>query len=180
MTTGTVQTSFSNDNPVAKAGMVLSDSNDTRMESFPCGATALDFGVVVEIVSGLAVIAQGTGNPDANAVRGITVYRDTLEGPTAGASTPLPYQPGDNVVVLRKGIIAAQCVSGTTVSPGLAANFAHSSTLAGNNGLITSAAASGTAGSEVSALPGNGVFWRKDLGLASATVPLAAVEINMP
>lgn len=178
---GSGQTSFSTDNPAAKAGMILSDAEDTIQETLICGATALDFGIVVELVNGLAVPAQGTGNPDASVLYGITVYKASLEQPAAGSSTPLPYQPGDNVPVLRKGRIAAQCVSGTTVTPGAVANVSHSSTTANLQGLITSAAASGTAGSEVSAFaPGELVFDKKDLGLASASVPLVAVQIAAP
>lgn len=181
MTSGVGQTSFSNDNPIAKAGMILSDAEDTIMETLVCGAVALDFGVVVELVSGLAVIAQGTSNPDASPMYGITVYKDTLEGPVGGTSAPLPYQPGDDVPVLRRGRIAAQCVSGTTVAPGAIANVAHSSDGSHAQGLITSAAAAGTAGAEISAFAvGSLIYDKKDLGLASATVPLCAVQLSAP
>ena len=181
MTSGIGQTSFSNDNPVAKAGMILSDAEDTVIETLICGATAIDFGIVVELVNGLAIPAQGTGDPDANVLYGISIYKDTLEGPIGGASTPLPYQPGDNIPVLRRGRIAAQCVSGTTVTPGGVARISHSSTTAALQGVITSAAASGVAGSEVSAMANGGlIFDKKDLGLASASVPLVAVQISAP
>lgn len=177
---GQGQTAYALDAPVAKAGMILSHPDATVIETLVCGAAALDFGVVVELVSGLAVIAQGTSDPDANVLYGITVYKDTLEGPIAGAST-LPYQPGDNVAVLRKGAIAAQCVSGTTVTKGGQARVAHSSDGSHSQGLITSAAAAGTSGQEVSAWAnGELVFDKTDLALASASVPLVGVQLAAP
>lgn len=184
---GTPQTTFSIDNPAGKAGMLYDNGNDVHIARGICGTAALDAGVVVEIVPGvggalpLLQVAQGTGNPDANVVYGITMYKDAIEGAAAGAST-LPYQPGDEVPVLKVGRIFAQCVSGTTAGVrGAPANFSHSSTLAGNNGAITSAAASGTAGSEISAFPNGTMTYFKDVGLTSdATQPRLVVEVNMP
>ena len=89
---------------------------------------------------------------------------------------------GDEVAVLRKGRIFAQCVSGTTIGQrGAPANFNHSSTLVARaGGLVTSAAASATVGSEVSAWPNGALTWFRDVGLSAATNPLAVVEINAP
>jgi hypothetical protein len=112
------------------------------------------------------------------------MYKDSLEqaAPGVTGSAALPYQPGDEVPVLRKGRIWAQCVSGTTVGQrGAPANFNHSSTLvAGAGGLITSATASGTVGSEISAWPNGALTWYADGGLTSATNPICAVELNAP
>lgn len=177
---GTPQTSVAYDSNAFKAGMPLDTGYDDFVESWPCGASALDFGVGVDLVSGVLVIAQGTSasGVDADAFRGVTMYKDSLEGPSAGASTPLPYQPGDMVPVMRKGRIAVQVHSGSTVAIGVAARLKHSSTLAGGeNGLFTSEASSDTAGSEISDV---GAKWYKDGGLASATPALAGIELNLP
>lgn len=188
---GTPQTVFSLDNPAGKSGMLYDQGEDVHLASGICGSVALDFGVCVEVTPGspntgrpVLQIAQGTSNPDGNTFFGITVYKDTLESsdPRISGNSALPYQPGDEVTVLKKGRIFAQCAAGVTVGViGSTANFNHSSTLvAGAFGLITSSAVSGVAGSEVSTAPNGQLTWYKDAGLTGATPALAVVELNLP
>ena len=171
---GNPQTTYTLNNKAGLPGMLFDNDESNYIDSKPCGAVALAAGVAVELVAGVLVIAQGTGDPDANKLWGVTVFKDSLEpNPTTGAGE---YQPGQEVPVLRRGRIWASVVSGTTITPGAAANYTHSST-SGAQGTFTTAAVSGVAGSEISAT--KAIFYQ-DGGLASATPPIACVELNLP
>lgn len=172
---GSPQTVYTLNNKAGLPGQLYDNDESCFVDSKPCGATALAAGVVVELVGGVLRIAQGTGDPDSAAIWGVVLYTAAMEpNPTTGAGQ---YTPGMDVPVLRRGRIWAQCASGATFNQGFAVNVAHSSTGANPQGVFTSSAASGTAGSEVSTTK---AVWFFDGGLLTGSPPLAAIELNLP
>lgn len=159
------QTSYSLDPATVVPGQVIDAGDDTHIEPF-IAAEVIAPGLGVELTSdGKGVqLPQGTGT-GISAFAGFAVFKDARE--------PGSYAIGDIVPVLRKGRIAANCVGSTTITALGAANVSHSSTLATDRGKITSAATSGTAGSEVASV---GAIFRKDPGVTN----VAIIEVNLP
>jgi hypothetical protein len=172
----TVQTAFSTNNKAGVPGMLYDKDFSSLIDSKPCGATTLIPGQMVELVSGVLQPCQGTGDPDSNPVWGVVMFGDAMEpNPTTGAGE---YVYGLEVPVLRKGRIWVQLAAAvSSIVPGAAVNFSHSSTTATERGFFTTAAVSGTAGSEVSAVKGT---WFADGGLIGGTPSCAAIDISYP
>lgn len=169
------QLSYALNNKAGIPGMLFDNDESTYIDSKPCGAVALQAGVMVELVNGLLIVAQGTGNPSANVAWGVVVFKDSMEpNPTTGQGE---YLPGMDVPVLRRGRIWALCASGATFAQGVAVNYTHSSTAATPQGVFTNAAAAGGVGVEISATK---AIWYQDGGLVAATPPIAAIELNLP
>jgi hypothetical protein len=172
---GTAQTSYTLNNKAGIPGMLYDKDASSFIDSKPCGALSLKPGLLVELVNGLLVIAQGTGNPNANAVWGVVVYKDSLEPNPDGTGA---YTPGMEVAVLRQGRIWVLLDSGVTFGgQGVAVNYTHSSDASHGQGTFTNAVVSGTVGQEVSAAT---AVWWKDGGLVGATPSIACVSLNLP
>lgn len=168
------QNVYALNNKAGIPGMLFDNDESNYYDSKPCGAVALQAGCVVELVGGLLVIAQGTGNPSANVLWGIVMFKDSMEpNPTTGLGE---YLPGMDVPVLRRGRIWALCAAGATFAQGVAVNYTHSST-GGVQGTFTNGAVSATVGSEISTTK---AIWYQDGGLVAATPPIAAIELNLP
>jgi hypothetical protein len=146
---------------------------DAFVDSKPCGSVALTPGTVVELVAGVLQVAQSTGNPGANPVWGVVVWKELHEPQASGGI----WLPGQEVPVMRQGRIWALLDAAvSSIVVGAAALYTHSSTT-GSKGLFTTGAASGTAGSEISALAAT---WFKDGGLIAASPSsLAVVSLNL-
>lgn len=166
-----IQVSYSSTMAPVRAGMPL-DSFPVDEVSYPAGE-AIPYGVMVELVNGVARRPQGT-TTTMNVV-GASMYDPTRESSVIGSSG-LGYVVGDAVRVMRRGRIVLQ-FSGTT--PGLdlnatSLNISHSSTTATNRGTITDAATATTAGAEIQAAP-SGMVWVRNPGVAG----LCTVELNL-
>lgn len=173
---GSPQTSYTLNNKAGLPGMLFDKDASSFIDSKPCGALSLKPGLLVELVNGLLVIAQGTGGtPNANVVWGVVVYKDSLEPNPDGTGA---YTSGMEVAVLRQGRIWALLDGGVTFGgQGVAVNYTHSSDASHGQGTFTNAGVSGTVGQEVSAL--NAVWW-KDGGLVGSTPSIAAISLNLP
>lgn len=168
------QTVYALNNKAGIPGMLFDNDESTFIDSKPCGALPIQAGQGVELVGGLLVPANGTGNPSVNPFWGVAVFKDSMEpNPTTNLGE---YLPGMDVPVLRRGRIWALCAAGATFAQGVAANYTHSST-SGEKGTFTNAAAAATAGAEISVTK---AIWYQDGGLVAATPPIAAIELNLP
>lgn len=159
------QTSYSLDNPNVVPGLIIDAGDDVRIEKY-IAKEVINPGNGVELSSdGLGVQnPQGTGTTVPNFV-GVAVFKDGRE--------PGAYAIGDVVPVMRKGRVAVNLVAATTITALGVANLSHSSTISTDRGKFTSAATSGTAGSEVGSV--NAIF-RKDPVLTNVGI----IEINQP
>jgi len=158
----------------------LADLAYNEIHSFPA-AEVINPGRVVELASdGLSCQqVQATGNQAPTAL-GISVLLTAREGQGPVGVTPfgiqgVTYQIGDMVPVLMRGRIYAEW-KGTTQTALAEPKVYHSSTTATDRGKLTDAAASGTAGSEVS-LTGNQFRVRQALP-GSGNIVL--VDVNLP
>ena len=166
---GSPQTSYSLNNKAGLPGQLYDADESNFVDSKPCGAVILQPGVMVELVSGLLRIAQGTGDPNGSVAWGVVVYTSAME--------PGGYPVGQEVPVLRRGRIWALCASGATFAQGAAVNYTHSSDASHAQGSFTNAVVSGTVGQEVSLAKG---IWFQDGGLVGSSPSLACVELNYP
>lgn len=163
------QLAYTLNNTAGLPGMLYDKSTSTFIDSKPCGAVVLPFGVVVELVAGVLRIAQGTGNPSANGFWGVVMWQDSME--------PGGYQPGQDVPVLRKGRIWVATAAGAAFAQGVAANYTHSSTAATPQGRFTNAAVGAGVGTEISPINAQ---WFFDGGLMAATNPTGVVDLTIP
>lgn len=167
---GSPQTTYSLNNIAGLPGQLYDNDESNFVDSKPCGAVTLSPGQCVDLVNGLLVPCQGTGNPAATNFWGVVLYKDSME--------PGGYPPGVEVPVVRRGRIWALLDSGVTFGPqGAAVNYTHSSDSSHGFGTFTNAAVSATVGQEVSAVR---AIWFKDGGLVGASPSIACIELSLP
>lgn len=165
------QTTYTNDNAIAIAGMIADTSDPHTIETFVNGeGSALPAGLLVTIKSDGTVELPKATSSTVNAVVGVTVY--DASAPPGGAAI------GGLVQVMRKGKIWAQ-YHGTVPANFAAPNVMHASDNTGSElafrGMVTATATSTSAGVEITAL-GGGILAR-DQDTADTLVVL---ELNLP
>lgn len=183
MTVNLGQITYSLFPPQADPGQ-LADNTVNRFWSMPA-ASAVYPGRVLEPASdGVSCqMVQDTGSTayTSQTVLGCSILLTAREGTGAVSNTignvnGAVFNPGDMVPVLRRGALFGEW-AGTTQTALGTPNVKHSSTTPANQGVFTDAAPSGTAGSEVSALPKE--FQVKPPALAG-TGSIVLVEVNFP
>jgi hypothetical protein len=114
-------------------------------------------------------------------VAGVALYVETYAPLPGQAAPPNYFMAGDRIPVLRKGRVYAQW-SGTTQGVLVTANYYHESTGAtAVQGVITDAATSATAGSEVDALPAGMRVVRPTAQSGQRSAPnCVLLELNLP
>jgi hypothetical protein len=146
-------------------GMLADNARKLAIVGYPC-SEPIPAGRLCEVVNGVLRLCQTTGASLGNVV-GVSVYIGLKESTSV-------FAVGDLVPVVRIGRVWAEW-NGTTQTEYSVPNVNHSSTVATNRGMITDAATSAVAGSEVSPAPNPGVrIWRP--GIATACI----VEVNLP
>ncbi len=168
------QTDYSLDYAPAVAGM-LADDRPHVIESRYVAEEEIPPGRFVEIngATGKLRLVQGTGTAIARCL-GVSMLQRAREANAFNvAGNAAAYKIDENVMVVRQGRVWVETVTPFAFVDLDAANISHSSTVATHRGKVTSAATSGTAGSEIGDVGAKARRLNSDSSLCE-------VEINAP